>query len=188
VWTLWYDDRLDGHVWHEDRELAYVRIDEALWHQGSALVNAEIKRRIEALEPPPRVVPPLSLLSPSKIFDRRFPLDGPQKPRLPSSPARRIGRCFRLKEASKITRTGSKLADVLQPIPRSRCEMEDAMRGRIMPKHSINTSRIFRFSPRKETFFSRMARPALSVRCSRPRRTPFRCRYRFAGVAQLCCA
>ncbi|TPV97888.1 MAG: hypothetical protein USCAAHI_02689 [Beijerinckiaceae bacterium] len=48
VWTLWYDDRLDGHVWREDRELAYVRIEEALWHQGSALVNAEIKRRWNA--------------------------------------------------------------------------------------------------------------------------------------------
>jgi hypothetical protein len=52
VWTEWYDDRLAGHVRDEERELAYVRIEEALWNQGPATVNAEIKRRIEDLEPP----------------------------------------------------------------------------------------------------------------------------------------
>jgi hypothetical protein len=56
VWTFWYDDRLEGHVRDEERELAYVRIEETLWDQGPAIVNAEIKRRIEELEPPPRVV------------------------------------------------------------------------------------------------------------------------------------
>ena len=49
VWTDWYDDRLDGRVRNEERELAYVRIDDALWNQGPAIVNAEIKRRIEEL-------------------------------------------------------------------------------------------------------------------------------------------
>ena len=43
----WYEDRLDGHVWDEERELAYVRVEEALWNQGPAVVNAEIERRIE---------------------------------------------------------------------------------------------------------------------------------------------
>jgi hypothetical protein len=52
VWTLWYDDRLEGRVRDEELELAYVRIEEALWNQGPAIVNAEIKRRIEELEPP----------------------------------------------------------------------------------------------------------------------------------------
>jgi hypothetical protein len=47
VWTDWYDDRLDGRVREEERELAYVRIDDALWNQGPAIVNAEIKRRID---------------------------------------------------------------------------------------------------------------------------------------------
>jgi hypothetical protein len=56
VWTNWYDDRLAGRVRDEERELAYVRVEEALWTQGPAIVNAEIKRRIEKLEPPPRVV------------------------------------------------------------------------------------------------------------------------------------
>jgi hypothetical protein len=51
VWTIWYDDRLAGRVRDGDRELAYVRIEEALWQQGPAVVNAEIKRRIEELEP-----------------------------------------------------------------------------------------------------------------------------------------
>jgi hypothetical protein len=45
-WTIWYDDRLDGRVRDETRELAYVRIEEALWDQGPAVVNAEIERRI----------------------------------------------------------------------------------------------------------------------------------------------
>ncbi len=46
VWTIWYDDRLDGRVRDKTRELAYVRIQEALWDQGPAVVNAEIERRI----------------------------------------------------------------------------------------------------------------------------------------------
>jgi hypothetical protein len=49
VWTRWYDDRLAGRVKDEECELAYVRIDDALWKQGPAIVNAEIKRRIEEL-------------------------------------------------------------------------------------------------------------------------------------------
>jgi hypothetical protein len=52
VWTTWYDDQLDGRVRDEERELAYVRIEEALWDQGPAVVNAEIKRLIEEPEPP----------------------------------------------------------------------------------------------------------------------------------------
>jgi hypothetical protein len=50
VWTAWYEARLEGRVREEERELAYVRIDDELWDQGPAIVNAEIKRRIEALE------------------------------------------------------------------------------------------------------------------------------------------
>ena len=56
VWTIWYDDRLDGRVRNEKRELAYVLIEDDLWKQGPAIVNAEIKRRIEEFEPPPQVV------------------------------------------------------------------------------------------------------------------------------------
>jgi len=47
VWTDWYDDRLEGDVQEEERELAYVHIDDAVWNQGPAIVNAEIKKRIE---------------------------------------------------------------------------------------------------------------------------------------------
>ena len=53
VWTIWYDDRLNGYPRSDERELAYVRIGEDLWGQGSAVVNAEIRRRIQELEPPP---------------------------------------------------------------------------------------------------------------------------------------
>jgi hypothetical protein len=73
VWTIWYDDRLEGRVRNEERELAYVRIEEDLWDQGPAIVNAEIKRRslsqtvasfevtrIEGLERPNPVVGPTS--------------------------------------------------------------------------------------------------------------------------------
>jgi hypothetical protein len=52
VWTTWYDDRLEGRVREEERELAYVRISNDLWSQGPAIVNAEIKRRIEERVPP----------------------------------------------------------------------------------------------------------------------------------------
>jgi TIR domain len=48
VWIEWYEDRLAGHVRDEERELAYVRIGNELWDKGPAIVNAEIKRRIEA--------------------------------------------------------------------------------------------------------------------------------------------
>ncbi len=50
VWIDWYEDRLAGRIRDEERELAYVRIEEALWDQGPAIVNAEIKWRIEELE------------------------------------------------------------------------------------------------------------------------------------------
>jgi hypothetical protein len=46
IWTIWYDDRLEGRLRNKTRELAYVRIEEALWDQGPAVVNAEIERRI----------------------------------------------------------------------------------------------------------------------------------------------
>jgi hypothetical protein len=46
IWTIWYDDRLEGRVRDKTRELAYVRIEESLWDQGPAVVNAEIERRI----------------------------------------------------------------------------------------------------------------------------------------------
>ena len=52
VWTDWYEDRLVGRVRDEERELAYVRIGNELCDRGPAIVNAEIKRRIEELEPP----------------------------------------------------------------------------------------------------------------------------------------
>jgi hypothetical protein len=39
VWTDWYEDRLEGHVREDERELAYVRIDDALWNQGPAAVK-----------------------------------------------------------------------------------------------------------------------------------------------------
>jgi len=56
VWIDWYEDRLAGLVRDEAHELAYVRIGDDLWDQGPAAVNAEIKRHIQALEPPPSAV------------------------------------------------------------------------------------------------------------------------------------
>jgi hypothetical protein len=57
VWTIWYGDLLQGYNRSEERELVYVRIEEAIWNQGAAAVNAEIVRRIEELEPVESVVP-----------------------------------------------------------------------------------------------------------------------------------
>lgn len=59
VWTTWYRDRLSGYVGEEERELAYVRIDNELWNQGPAIVNAEIKRRIKALPASPPLPAPI---------------------------------------------------------------------------------------------------------------------------------
>jgi hypothetical protein len=61
VWIDWYEDRLEGRVREEERELAYVRIEEGLWKKGPAIVNAEIKRRIE-----PRVSAPRTGVSGSR--------------------------------------------------------------------------------------------------------------------------
>jgi hypothetical protein len=69
VWTDWYEDRLAGHVRDEARELAYVRIDDAQWDQGPARVNAEIKRRIEELEPTP---PPFEAIPAQEPVATRF--------------------------------------------------------------------------------------------------------------------
>jgi hypothetical protein len=41
VWAIWYNNRLVGRVQDEEDELAYVRIEEDLWDQGPAIVNAE---------------------------------------------------------------------------------------------------------------------------------------------------
>jgi TIR domain len=65
VWTTWFDDRLNGCAREEERELAYVRIEEALWDQGAATVNAEIKRLLEANTAPAQSLPVLP--SPSHL-------------------------------------------------------------------------------------------------------------------------
>jgi hypothetical protein len=63
VWAFWYNNRLVGRAQDEDDELAYVRIEEDLWDQGPAIVNAEIKRRIEAHTAPTRRDPILADVS-----------------------------------------------------------------------------------------------------------------------------
>jgi hypothetical protein len=52
VWTAWYDDRLIGRFRKQERELGYVRIEEYLWDQSPAIINAEIKRRFDERAPP----------------------------------------------------------------------------------------------------------------------------------------
>jgi len=68
VWINWYEDRLDGRVRDEQGELAYVQIDDTLWKQGPAIVNAEIKRRIEHREPAPPLAALLQNESPATRF------------------------------------------------------------------------------------------------------------------------
>jgi hypothetical protein len=78
VWIHWYDLRLSGHCRDEELELAYVRIEEALWDQGPAIVNAEIKRRIQEIPPPIAGAAAQSL---SEIFAARQSADAaPQTP------------------------------------------------------------------------------------------------------------
>ncbi len=47
VWINWYRHRRDGRVREEESELAFVRVEEPLWDQGPAVVNAEIIRLVE---------------------------------------------------------------------------------------------------------------------------------------------
>jgi hypothetical protein len=58
VWTIWYQDRLDGRVQSLEREMAYVALPDELWEQASATINAEIIKRIEVVEPKPQPVAP----------------------------------------------------------------------------------------------------------------------------------
>lgn len=51
VWINWYRARLEGRVREEESEIAFVRVEETLWEQGPAAVNAKIIRLAE-LEPP----------------------------------------------------------------------------------------------------------------------------------------
>ena len=50
MWTDWYDDRLEGRIRSEAHELHYSGIDRLMWNEGPQVVNAEIKRQIEADE------------------------------------------------------------------------------------------------------------------------------------------
>jgi len=63
VWTAWYDDRLEGRARDVDDELAFVRIEEAVWDQGAAIVNAEIKGKLEARGPTSESGPAVTELS-----------------------------------------------------------------------------------------------------------------------------
>jgi hypothetical protein len=69
VWIDWYENRLAGRVHEEARELAYVDIDETLWNQGPAIVNAAIKQRIEELE---QETPPIAAIPPQEPLATRF--------------------------------------------------------------------------------------------------------------------
>lgn len=61
VWINWYSDRLEGRVGGEESELAFVRVEGALWDQGPAIVNAEIIRLVEKTENIPADNPPFTL-------------------------------------------------------------------------------------------------------------------------------
>lgn len=52
VWTDWYEDRLYGREPNKELELARATIDEEIWEQGPAVVNAHIKELIEEFKPP----------------------------------------------------------------------------------------------------------------------------------------
>jgi hypothetical protein len=46
VWTIWYDDRLDGRTNSTEREEAYVDVPDDLWLADPTLVNAHIIRAL----------------------------------------------------------------------------------------------------------------------------------------------
>jgi hypothetical protein len=73
VWTIWYDDRLDGRVRSVEREVAYVDVPDELWRQSPAAVNASIAKRIEEHEPSPQpIAPPDPPIDPERTRGPRF--------------------------------------------------------------------------------------------------------------------
>jgi hypothetical protein len=82
VWTIWYDDRLTGYPFREEeRELAYVRIDEPLWAKGPAIVNAVIKLLIAEHEPSPPITGAAAQHHPEIIAAWQSADAAPQMPR-----------------------------------------------------------------------------------------------------------
>lgn len=81
VWINWYRDRLEGRVRGEESEIAFVRVEEALWDQGPAIVNAEIIRLVGKAENIPADTPPFGALQSSSaanpILAAWQPIDQP---------------------------------------------------------------------------------------------------------------
>jgi len=133
VWTDWYEARLAGKRSSKKLEIARALIPDETWGQGPAVVNAEIKRLIENHTPPrPKKdtkTPPRHKLrrnSPhrSKMFYRRFRLDGLPRVRSLSSRARGIWRCIHTEAENEITQTAEIRAVRWQATLLVRCETE----------------------------------------------------------------
>ena len=192
VWTTWYEDRLQCHVRDEARELVYVRIEEALWGQGPAIVNAEIKRLIEELEPPQHdVVQVQARISSAASMSADVSLSVAE-PTLPV-PVENIPSAVSFDWTSRGTITVIAGAQnwpvlpftggpqdhanrldacrVLAPTPPDHYEAANGTHDPIMWKRSTNISQFFQSNPRKAISFWRMRRRVSSDTCSLPRET-----------------
>jgi hypothetical protein len=98
VWTTWYDDRLRGRPIHRERELVYVQIEQTLWDQGPAIVNAEIRRRIEELEPPQNGVVNFSITSGARASAGAVIVEHAAAVSLPPEPSPEIGPSLQVTE------------------------------------------------------------------------------------------
>jgi hypothetical protein len=57
-------ERLDGRIRDDEREPAFVQVEEALWDRGPAIVTAGIAKQVNGKKPPRDVEhPPISFLA-----------------------------------------------------------------------------------------------------------------------------
>ncbi|MDQ6869441.1 MAG: hypothetical protein M3178_14065 [Pseudomonadota bacterium] len=194
VWTIWYDDRLTGRVNDETRELAYVRIEEALWNQGPAVVNAEIKRLIEEHESPQHDAVQLQARSSSAASMSAGVSLSVAEP-TPPAPIENVPSAVSFGWSSKGTITvvagaqnwpflpfigsnqdyGNRLEACLfwQPTRPGQYEAANGTHDPTTQTPSTNMSHIFRSNPRKAISFWRMRRRVSFVQCSQPSRISF---------------
>ena len=91
VWTIWYEDRLDGRDYDEARELVYATVPDSEWKQGSKAANAWIRARLNELHPQPfanKAMPAAPTPEPPRPSPQRAPtIVKPSPPLLPMPPA-----------------------------------------------------------------------------------------------------
>jgi hypothetical protein len=131
VWTGWYDERLAGDLPHQEIQIARARIDDAIWQQGAAVVNAHIKELItereifehatedERAEPPDDdAIPRQTAMASQFAIDSMGRLDLLPDAPVPDDAQRDIYQEVRIKTLELAGLGHNQLADLSEPISR----------------------------------------------------------------------